>query len=169
MRDLLHGGGELQAQLDDPALGGGEVAGSARRSPANTHRSLKVLPGPGLAVPTHTLLRSRAATCPARPTASWQLRSAPPRRSGTGWTAGGKSCCGRRGSFCAEPRRRSGCGAPLSSSPPQPSGCPTPRRSSVEKASRVRDYVSHQPVVRKQEYNRRPRSWNSSAPTCTCE
>lgn len=33
---LLHGGGELQAQLDDSALGGGEVVGAGQRSPEET-------------------------------------------------------------------------------------------------------------------------------------
>lgn len=34
LTDLLDGGGELQAQLDDFALGGGEVVGARQRSPA---------------------------------------------------------------------------------------------------------------------------------------
>lgn len=33
---LLHGGGELQAQLDDSALGGGEVVGAGQRGPEET-------------------------------------------------------------------------------------------------------------------------------------
>lgn len=45
IRNLLHGGGELQTQLHDSALGGGEVVGTTQRSPANTEHSLKLLSG----------------------------------------------------------------------------------------------------------------------------
>lgn len=77
------------------------------------------------------------STCPTRPADSWRLRSAQPRRWGIRWRADGRSCCGRRGSSCAATRRCSGCGAPLSSSPPESSGCPTPHRSSVQKTEKI--------------------------------